>query len=536
MKFKNLLSRLDRNTLQELLGSGTVRLLQLLDPSLTTSDRLREILLNLHSPESLLLSKESRDRLFEFLSPKEAEILAIILSAPEDENDYLALQQIKVRRGSENERTLFDFFELIVPAQEEVEEVLSSEQIAPQYALFAHQRQAAKQVKQYLQQEPRRVLLHMPTGAGKTRTAMNIISDHLRSHEPTLVIWLAYSEELCEQAAAEFQKAWQCLGDRELPVYRFWGDRDLDLDRAKDGVVVAGLTKVYNAAKKSIQFINQLGSRSSLVIIDEAHQAIAETYRLVLDVLVIPYPSTALLGLTATPGRTWSDINADAKLAEFFAQQKVTLSIPGYDNPIDYLVTEGYLAKAEYRSLLYQSGLELSQRDLNRIGEELDLPNYLLHRIEEDEQRNLRIISEIEELAQRHQRIIVFTISVEHSKLIASVLQTRGLSANTLSANTCASERSRLIANFKNDDPETKILCNYGVLTTGFDAPKTSAAIIARPTRSLVLYSQMVGRAIRGIKAGGNETAEIVTVVDKNLPGFGSVAEAFKNWEDVWKK
>ena len=534
MKFDNLLSRADRDTIQELLGSGTVRLLQLLDLSLTTSDRLREILLTLHSPESLLLSKESRDRLFQFLNLREAKILATNLSAPEDENDYRALQQVNIRRGSKKERTLFDFFELIVPAKEEVIEVLSSEQITPQYALFAHQRQAAKQVKQYLKQEPRRVLLHMPTGAGKTRTAMNIIADHLRSHEPTLVIWLAYSEELCEQAAAEFQKAWQYLGDRELPVYRFWGDRELDLDRAKDGLVVAGLTKVYNAAKRSIQFINQLGSRSSLVIIDEAHQAIAETYRLVLDTLVISYPNTALLGLTATPGRTWSDINADAKLAEFFAQQKVTLYIPGYDNPIDYLVAEGYLAKAEYRPLLYESGLELFQRDINKIGEELDLPNYLLHRIEEDEQRNLRIILEIEELAQRHQRIIVFTISVEHSRLIASVLQTRGLSAYTLSANTSPLERSRLIANFKNDDSETKILCNYGVLTTGFDAPKTSAAVVARPTKSLVLYIQMVGRAIRGTKSGGNDKAEIVTVVDKDLPGFGSVAEAFSNWEDVW--
>jgi superfamily II DNA or RNA helicase len=416
-----------------------------------------------------------------------------------------------------------------------LKEVPSLEQIAPQYSLFAHQRHAAKQVKYYLQQEPRRVLLHMPTGAGKTRTAMNIIADHLRSHEPTLVVWLAYSEELCEQAVAEFQKAWQYLGDRGLTVYRFWGDRDLDIDRIRDGVVVAGLTKVYNAAKRSIQFINQLGSRSSLVIIDEAHQAIAETYRLVLDALVIPYPKTALLGLTATPGRTWSDINADAKLSEFFAKRKVTLSIPGYDNPIDYLVAEGYLAKAEYRSLLYQSGLELSQLDLARIEKELELPNYLLNKIEEDEQRNLRIILEIEELAQRHQRIIVFTISVEHSKLIAAVLQIRGLLAYTLSANTSASERSRLITSFKDDTPEIKILCNYGVLTTGFDAPKTSAAVIARPTRSLVLYSQMVGRAIRGVKAGGNETAEIVTVVDKNLPGFGSVAEAFSNWEDVWQ-
>jgi superfamily II DNA or RNA helicase len=77
---------------------------------------------------------------------------------------------------------------------------------------------------------------------------------------------------------------------------------------------------------------------------------------------------------------------------------------------------------------------------------------------------------------------------------------------------------------------------NYGVLTTGFDAPQTSAALIARPTKSLVLYSQMIGRAIRGPRAGGNETAEILTVVDTGLQGFGDVEQAFLNWEDVWQE
>ena len=134
----------------------------------------------------------------------------------------------------------------------------------------------------------------------------------------------------------------------------------------RDGLVVAGLSKLYSRAKRSIQFINKLGSRSSLVIIDEAHQAIAETYKLVLDVLVLPYENTALLGLTATPGRTWADISADEELAEFFAQRKVTLEVPGYDNPVDYLVSEQYLARVKYRSLLNQSGLNLSNKDLKR--------------------------------------------------------------------------------------------------------------------------------------------------------------------------
>ena len=59
----------------------------------------------------------------------------------------------------------------------------------------------------------------MPTGSGKTRTAMNIIVDYLRSQEPSLIVWLAYSEELCEQAATEFQRAWQYLGDRDCYLY-----------------------------------------------------------------------------------------------------------------------------------------------------------------------------------------------------------------------------------------------------------------------------------------------------------------------------
>jgi superfamily II DNA or RNA helicase len=80
------------------------------------------------------------------------------------------------------------------------------------------------------------------------------------------------------------------------------------------------------------------------------------------------------------------------------------------------------------------------------------------------------------------------------------------------------------------------VLCNFGILTTGFDAPETSCAVIARPTDSLVLYSQMVGRAIRGVRSGGNLEAEIVTVIDESLPGFGNVADAFTNWDDVWKE
>ena len=103
-----------------------------------------------------------------------------------------------------------------------------------------------------------------------------------------------------------------------------------------------------------------------------------------------------------------------------------------------------------------------------------------------------------------------------------------------MTAETGQEERSNVIARFKSDSREHMVMFNYGVLTAGFDAPRTRCAIIARPTKSLVLYSQMVGRAMRGPRSGGNAKSEILTVVDINLPGFGSMADAFTNWEELW--
>ena len=79
-----------------------------------------------------------------------------------------------------------------------------------------------------------------------------------------------------------------------------------------------------------------------------------------------------------------------------------------------------------------------------------------------------------------------------------------------------------------------QIIINFGVLTTGFDAPKADVAVIARPTQSLVLYSQMVGRVIRGSEAGGTESCRVVTVVDQQY-GFKDLSESFDFWDDLWE-
>jgi superfamily II DNA or RNA helicase len=534
MLFDDLLSRCDTEVFQKFLGDSCTRLLALLDSKMSSPAFLRRLVMDSLGANGLLQDASTRNQLLPLLRPEEAARLCVALGIEESLDPYSKLRDIAISRGSARESALFNFFELKPPVPDATEVEPSETPVPSGYPLFEHQRRASRKVLGQIRTPPHRVLLHMPTGSGKTRTAMNVISDHLRSSEPTVVIWLASSEELCDQAADEFMKAWFHLGDRTITLKRFWGHHQLDLNDFHDGILIAGLPKLIRLAERDFIRIGELGTRSSLVVLDEAHQAVAPQYRHVIEALLAHHSNTGFIGLSATPGRTWNDISIDEELAIFFTRRKVGLEIPGYANPVDYLVDKGYLAKANFTPLLYQPGFRLSDNDLQKLRNSLDVPENILERLGEDEKRNLAIITKIEEMAKRHRRIIVFASSVSHAHLVSNVLRARGHDASAITTRTGTQERARDIEAFKSKKPNPIIVCNYGVLTTGFDAPQTSCAVIARPTKSLVLYSQMVGRAIRGTMAGGSEQADIVTVIDQQLPGFGGVADAFSNWEDIW--
>lgn len=534
MNLKTILSRADEEILENLIGLKSFRLLHTLDERLTLPSRLREVVLNLRSTRNLLTETNSRRLLFDLLSEREAQRLASVLDADGSQNVYQSLKAARIYKNSTREELLFNFFNLDPPERQEVEQKPALKSYDPAYGLFSYQRTAARKIKRYLGQDSGRVVLHMPTGSGKTRTAMHVIAEHLRRTEPGFVVWLASGEELCEQAASEFEKAWDYLGNRRLNIHRFWGGRELDTSELGDGFMAAGLSKMRSLGNRDLPALGQIGESCTLVIFDEAHQAIAETYSLVTRSLLVHQNKPGLLGLTATPGRTWADIEEDERLADFFDRNKVMLEVEGYDNPVTYLIDEGYLADAQFEPLFVEPGLELTPADRKKLQDRIDLPDKILRQLAEDEERNTAILTRLEEMLQRHRRILFFGTTVDHAKVMATVLQARDHRAAVITGKTEDAARKRRIREFRKDTGDPMVLCNYGVLTTGFDAPNTSAALIARPTQSLVLYSQMLGRAIRGPKAGGNEEAEIVTVVDQNLPGFSSVADAFVNWEDVW--
>jgi len=500
------------------------------------AERKTDIALRVNPPELLIREKKSRDLLFKLLKQNEAQELVEELDLDSGENPYSILLNSRYYRGSERERTLFDFFGVSLPNEEDAREappgIIS---IVPEYGLFDYQSDVANKVLFHLESKDNRAFLHMPTGSGKTRITMSLVSNIIKTSDPGLVLWLAEGKELLDQAAKEFEDAWIYLGDREIQISRFYGNYDWqELD---EGFIVAGLQKLWNKEKKSAAFLANFSSKVSLVVFDEAHRSVAETYQKILERLTDLNPECRLLGLSATPGRTYNSPEEDRKLAMLYHQNKVSIQVPGYNDPFEYLVSNGYLSDPEFIDLKINDTLLSDDliEEIKGLKEGQEYPSRVLKHLAEADVRNIRIIKNIQRLINKgHTRIILFATTVEHAKIISAVLKALDIESSVITSETPAYVRSKEIKHYKKDNNTPHVLCNYNVLTTGFDAPLTSAAVIARPTTSLVLYTQMVGRAIRGPKMGGTEKAEIWTVIDTDLPGFGDLTEAFWNWEDVW--
>ena len=218
------------------------------------------------------------------------------------------------------------------------------------------------------------------------------------------------------------------------------------------------------------------------------------------------------------------------ELAEMFNENKVTIDPRGHGSPVIYLIREGYLAEPEFIPVQVEMEVSVSEPSNSQDYNEQDLRS-----IGNSAAWTEKVVDLTMSASRRHQRIIVFCPSVQCARESADIVSAQGLHGVSVVADTPDDQRRTIISTFRNDDGAPMAIFNYGVLTAGFDAPRTRCVIVARPTTSLVLYSQMVGRAMRGPRSGGNRRCQIYTVVDTQLSGFASVVDAFSNWEELWR-
>lgn len=372
-----------------------------------------------------------------------------------------------------------------------------------------------------------RGMLHLPTGAGKTRTAAQAVVEMVRSRRLAgPVLWIAQSDELCEQSVLTFESLWRSVGDdRRLDIHRFWGGNDLGVD-AGEGPRIVVATDAKLARQIDEDRNVWLRETAALVVVDEAHLAMGKNYDTALRAMGINESANArpLLGLTATPYRG-KNVSATFELAAFFGHRKLAMHAA---DPMAELQSRGILSRVEH-DVIRGSQVELIGDEITRLRTQRLIPPSVMNRIAQDQTRMRALLEHIAALPQDWP-VIVFTPSVQSARILAALLLLRDISAVALSGETSPAIRRKEIEKFRGG--VTKVLVNCDLFTRGFDAPNVRALYVGRPTFSPNAYLQMVGRGLRGPANGGSEKCLIVNFADT----FGEFGEelAFKKLDFLW--
>ncbi|WP_433320173.1 DEAD/DEAH box helicase [Micromonospora chersina] len=382
---------------------------------------------------------------------------------------------------------------------------------------------------------PLRGMLCLPTGAGKTRTAVQALIESMREEalaRSRPILWIAQSEELCEQAVHSWQSAWRSLGGAaRLTISRLWSGNTAD--PVTDGFHLVVATDAKLALIIDSPDYEWLRD-ARCVIIDEAHTSLSPRYTSVLASLgITPHRTRCpLIGLTATP---FIGTNAPEteRLTRRYNRNRLDFDVDGREvlgpRPYRSLQEMGVLARIRHREL-DGATIQLSESERAEAAVHPWLPTSAESRLAADQERTAMLVKEITALPQQWP-ILVFATSVEHAHVLAALLNRRGVRSAAVTGSTEDGLRRQTIRRFR--DGEIRVLTNYSVLTQGFDAPATRAIVVARPTFSPNVYQQMIGRGLRGPRNRGKEECLVLDVAD-NITHFGAEL-AFRDFEYLWR-
>ena len=405
------------------------------------------------------------------------------------------------------------------------------EEVEPNHSLRPYQKDAVSALWRELKAHGK-ALLHSPTGSGKTRMAMALVSIHMREQGPTMVLWLAPTGELIDQAAVAFKEAWRHHGDIRAAVIQWWGEGEAfahGMQLERNTMLVTGLQMAVREINNNPKALKMLRDKASLIVFDEAHQSVAPTYRELVE-QIAEGKSALLLGLSATPGRARPDETKE--LAAMYGGRKVGVG-PADRNPINFLVEKRYLADAHFRLLNFSGAPPV-------VGDGDEYPEEALKALGEMDDRNHVMVQAVIDLfCAGHRRVIVFTPSVESAECCAKYMRRADFPyAHSVHGHLPRAERNHILDTYRMDAgnaPHPQVIFNCKVLTAGVDLPQTSAVVIGKPTKSVVLLQQMIGRALRGTKSGGTDEAEILLIVDDSFEEFANMCGMFSKWDMLWE-
>lgn len=358
-----------------------------------------------------------------------------------------------------------------------------------------YQQEAVKNTLASFEQH-RSTMVVMPTGTGKTATAASLMAHW---DKPGDILFLAHRKELLHQTAKTYHRltgevSFIEQAEYQAPERSFHGRR-----------VIVG--SVQTLQRKRLQQNRSFDpDRFSLIVIDECHHSPATSYLNILhhfgvvrhlpdherndkkqkkNFQLIPVDEGSpirVLGLTATPHRT-----DEQSMGQIFSDC-------AYQMDIWTAIEEGWLVPVTQRTVKVESlnldGIKLSK---NEHGEKDFAPGELEKIMMEEKHLHEVADSTLQECGQRQG--IIFAAGVTHAKLLKEVISRRKREVIEINGATDPRERKLNLDRFQSG--EVQFLVNVGIATEGFDHPPTAAVIMARPTKSLLVYTQMLGRGTR---------------------------------------
>ena len=339
----------------------------------------------------------------------------------------------------------------------------------------------------------RSVMVQMPTGTGKTHLLAAIVRDFV-GQEAKAVVWIvAHRRELVAQI------------DETLVRY--------------------GVTPEEHRIKAmSIQWLarhcDEIGDVPGLIVIDEAHHALAKTYKMMWK----RFPKAKFLGLTATPCRL-----SGKGFTDLFEVLVQSWSIPEF-------IKQGRLTAYDFVSIKTDSVTQGLIESLKKRGADGDYQTMEMDRVLNKKPSIERLFQSFEDFA-RDKKGIVYAINISHARKIAAFYQEHGVNAVAIDSKTHVEERKRMIELFKSSNTNgtdsslpIQVLVNVDIFSEGFDCPDVEFVQLARPTLSLAKYLQMVGRGLRVAK--GKKSCMMIDNVGLYRV-FGLPSQVW-NWEAMF--
>lgn len=336
----------------------------------------------------------------------------------------------------------------------------------------------------------RSVMCQMPTGTGKTEVFIAVIQKFMADFPDRKILVIVHRKELLSQA--------------------------VDRLRKNAGILAGTIESGQSVAQEHTVHVGMIGSlgrdidfQRSLVVIDEAHHSKAEGYIKHIERLMDD-GEAKLLGVTATPARL------DGKrLSDVYETLLVSPSISTF-------IKDKYLSKIRYYGI---RNIELQKLSYSIFMDDFDTNSA------SSLMRSPKILAETlsaYESFAKGRKTLIFCVDIAHSKAVLQKFKDAGIDAIQIDSETDTEERGRSLDHFRNTG--NSVMINVQLFNEGFDCPDIDVVMLARPTQSITLYMQMIGRVTR--KAKGKKFA---TVLDNagNYKIHGLPTSMF-NWKKMF--